>query len=125
MSAENVSSETAECGLYQTSWNIRSCNGHIPQLLEDFWDNPNGFLEVFQDGVKPDSNDLANFGSGDGAKHQFLSKYAPAYHLFVTALGLRYLGGEQGHWGPIRTKAAELRADSDEMLLAVQKYMRL
>jgi hypothetical protein len=121
MSAENVSSETAECGLYQTSWNISSCSKQIPFLLTEFWDNPNGFLEVFQDGCSPDSNDLANFGGGDGAKHQFLSKYAPAYHVFVTALGLRYL---RQHWGPLNRREVEIRADADKMLLAVQKHLR-
>jgi hypothetical protein len=121
MSASNVSAETAECGLYQTSYNISSCSKQIPFLLTEFWDNPNGFLEVFQDGCSPDSNDLANFGSGDGAKHQFLSKYAPAYHVYVTALGLRYL---RQHWGPINRKEVEIRADADKMLLAVQQHLR-
>lgn len=123
MSAENVAADTAEASFLQTSWNIRSCNANIPPLLDDYWDNPNGFLRTFQSDVEPDSNDLGNFGSGDGAKYQFLSKYAPAFHCYVTALGMRYLGGESGHWGPIRTKAAELRKDADDMLLKVQQYL--
>ena len=44
-------------------------------------------------------DELANFGSGDGAKHQFLSKFAPAYHAYVTAIGMRFrspaLGADQ------------------------------
>jgi hypothetical protein len=123
MSADNVSADTAEAGLHQTSWNIRSSNPNIAPLLDEFSDNPNGFLEQFQFDVEPDSNDLGNFGSGDGARHQFLSKFAPCYHVFVTALGMRYLGGENGHWGPIRTKAAELRKEADEMLKDVQAYV--
>lgn len=123
MSASNVAADTAEAGLFQTSWNVRSCNQNIPPLLDDYWDNPNGLLRTFQSDVTPDSNDLGNFGSGDGAKYQFLSKYAPAFHCFVTALGMRYLGGESGHWGPIRTKAAEIRKDADDMLFKVQQYL--
>jgi hypothetical protein len=79
---------------------------------------------VFQRGVKPDSNDLGNFGSGDGARHQFLSKYAPAYHVYVTALGMRYLGGEEGHWGPVRRREVELKKEADQMLQEVQRYLR-
>ena len=122
-SATNHEADTAEAGLFQTSWNIRSCNQNIPPLLEDFWANPNGFLAVFQSDVEPNGSELDGFGSGDGARYQWLSKYAPAFHCFVTALGLRYLGGENGHWGPIRTKAAQLRPEADEMFMEVQRYL--
>ena len=120
MSAENVAADTAEASMHQTSYNIRSCNPNVTALLQEYWDNPNGFLGTFRLGVTPDANDLGNFGSGDGAKHQFLSKFAPAYHAYVTALGLRYL---RQHWGPINRREVELRADADEMLQAVQDYL--
>jgi N-acetylmuramoyl-L-alanine amidase/Putative peptidoglycan binding domain len=117
MSASNVQSDTAEAGMFQTSWNIRSCDSAIPPLLAEFWENPHGFLTTFQNGVKPDSNDLDNFGTGDGAKYQFLSKYCPVFHAFVTALGLRSL---RQHWGPINREEVEIREAADEMLLEVQ-----
>jgi uncharacterized protein (TIGR02594 family) len=117
MSASNVSADTAEAGAWQTSWNIRSCCDQIPPLLEEYWDDPNGLLTVFWKGVDPDSNDLPNYGSGDGAKYQFLSKYAPAFHCYVTALGMRYL---RQHWGPINRSEVELREEADQMLQAVQ-----
>ena len=120
MSASNVSADTAEASMYQTSWNIRSCSPHIAPLLQEYWANPNGFLATFQDGVKLDSNDLGNFGSGDGAKYQFLSKFAPCFHAFVTAIGLRYL---RKHWGPINNRAVELRSEANAMLLEVQRYL--
>lgn len=121
MSADNVSADTAEAGLFQTSWNIRGANDEIEPLLQDFWDNPNGFLDVFKNGVSPHANELANFGSGDGAKYQFLSKYAPAFHVMVTAVGLRYL---RQHWGPINREEAELRKDADTMLREVQQIVK-
>lgn len=117
MSASNVSADTAEASLFQTSWNIRSCDDCIEPLLEDFWQNPNGFLEQFQVGAKLKADDLGNFGSGDGARYQFLSKYAPCFHVFVTALGLRSL---RQHWGPINRNEVELREDADELLSQVQ-----
>jgi hypothetical protein len=103
--------------MFQTSWNIRSCNSTITPLLEEYWDNPCGFRKQFQDGVSPDSNDLDNYGSGGGAQYQFLSKYAPAFHALVTAIGLRNL---RQHWGPINRREVEVKRDADEMLMAVQ-----
>jgi hypothetical protein len=58
LSADNVSADTAEAGLFQTSWNVKSCNANMAALLDEFSDNPNGFLEQFQSDVEPDSNDL-------------------------------------------------------------------
>ena len=120
MSASNVSAETAEAGMHQTSWNIRSFSDQIPLLLKAYWANPNGFLPTFDNGVSPNGDELANFGSGDGAKHQFLSKFAPAYHAYVTAVGMRY--GRQ-HWGPINRSEVEIRSEANDMLLAVQHYL--
>jgi len=120
MSASNVQSDTAEAGMFQTSWNIRSCNGSIPPLLDEFWANPCGYRESFQDGVSPDSNDLDNFGSGSGAQYQFLSKYAPYFHALVTGVGLRNL---RQHWGPINRSEVELKKDADMMLQAVQQIV--
>ena len=117
MSASNTSADEAEAGLFQTSWNIRSCNSQIPPLLTEFWAHPVGFLEQFQEGVSLDSNDLGNYGSGGGAQYQFLSKYAPLFHALVTAIGLRNL---RAHWGPINRYEAELKSDADAMLQAVQ-----
>ena len=120
MSADNVSSDTAEAGTLQTSWNIRSCSSRIQTLLGLYWANPNGFLSTFRNGVSPDSNDLGNYGSGDGAKYQFLSKYAPAFHVFVTAIGMRYL---RQHWGPLNRSEAELRPEANELLLDIQNLL--
>jgi hypothetical protein len=120
MSASNTSADEAEAGMFQTSWNIRNGDDYIEPLLEEFWENPHGFLPEFQVGIKLKSDDLGNYGSGDGAKYQFLSKYAPAFHAFVTALGLRSL---RQHWGPLNRNEVELREDADELLMAVQNVV--
>lgn len=120
MSADNVSADTAEASMYQTSWNIRSCSSAIPPLLQEYWANPSGFLPTFQKGCSLKADDLGNFGSGDGAKFQFLSKYAPAFHCFVTGVGLRYL---RQHWGPINRQEVEIRPDANKMLLEVQHLL--
>ena len=120
MSAANTSADTAEASMYQTSWNIHSCSSHIPPLLQEYWANPNGFLSTFQNGVTLQADDLGNYGSGDGAKFQFLSKYAPAFHAFVTGVGLRFL---RQHWGPINRSEVELKSEANEMLLEVQHLL--
>ena len=120
MSASNVTADTAEASLYQTSWNIRSCHSSIAPLLQEYWANPNGFLPFFQDGVKLKADELANYGGGDGAKFQFLSKYSPAFHAFVTGIGLRYL---RQHWGPINRNEVELKVEANTMLLEVQRLL--
>jgi len=120
MSASNVSADTAEASMYQTSWNIRSCSSSIPPLLQEYWANPNGFLTTFQEGVKLNKDDLGNYGSGDGAKFQFLSKYSPAFHCFVTGVGLRYL---RQHWGPINRREVEIKHEANQMLLQVQHLL--
>ena len=86
-------------------------------MLNEYWANPNGFLTTFQSGCEPDKDDLGNFGSGDGAKFQFLSKYCPAFHCFVTGIGLRYL---RQHWGPINRREAELRPNADLLFKQVE-----
>jgi len=118
MSATNTSADTAEASFLQTSWNIRSCSSTLPPLLPEYWANPCGFRDQFKEGVTLKSSDLGNFGSGGGAQYQFLSKFAPAFHAIVSAVGLRNLCN---HWGPINRKEVELRRDSDTMLRAVQE----
>lgn len=119
-SASNTSADEAEAGMFQTSWNIKNGDDYIEGLLEDFWVNPNGFLSEFQAGVELDSDDLGNYGGGDGARYQFLSKYAPAFHCMVTALGLRVL---RKHWGPLNRNEVELRKEADDLLQQVERVI--
>lgn len=117
MSADNVTADTAEAGIFQTSWNIRAASPEIPKLFKEYWADPNGFLREFQDGVSPKASDLINYGSGQGASYQFLAKYCPAFAAMVTAVGLRVL---RQHWGPINRREAQLVPEADEMLREVQ-----
>lgn len=116
-SASNTSSDTCEAGLFQTSWNIRSANPEIPPLLETFWENPNGFLATFRENLTPNATDLSVYGSGGGAKYQFLAKYSPLFAVMVTAIGLRTL---RQHWGPINRHEVTIKAEADALLRDVQ-----
>lgn len=116
-SASNVTADTAEAGMFQTSFNARTASRLLPTLFAKYSANPSGFLEIFKEGVHCTPDDLENFGSGDGMKFQRLSKECPAFAAEFAAVGLRNI---RKHWGPINTKAAEIRPEADEMLIQVQ-----
>jgi len=118
-SADNVTEETAEAGLFQTSYNARKANSLLPQIFKQYLANQSGFVEVFKEGVpsaKPAS--LENFGSGNGEKFQGLSKSCPAFAAEFAAVGLRNI---RKHWGPVNRKEVEIRPECDKMLLEVQE----
>jgi hypothetical protein len=119
-SADNTTSETAEAGLFQTSWNARSASSLLPQLFSDYRANPADFLDVFKEGVTVRPHDLENFGSGDGEEFQRLSKECPAFAVEFAAIGLRNI---RTHWGPINSHAAELRPEADRMFLRIQQVI--
>src|SRR5262249_50877642 len=116
-SASNTTAETAEAGLFQTSFNARSASPLMQPLFVKYSTNPTGFVEIFKEGVHCRPSDLENFGSGDGEEFQRLSKACPAFAAEFAALGLRNI---RKHWGPINTKAAEIRSEGDAMLKRVQ-----
>jgi len=117
MSADNTTSETAEAGLFQTSYNARSASALMPKLFAQYQANPSGFLDVFKEGVTCHPSDLENFGSGDGKEFQRLSKACPAFAAEFAAVGLRNI---RTHWGPINAQKAEVRLASDEMFKQVK-----
>lgn len=122
VSASNTQPETAEAGLLQTSWNIASAHASIPPLLDQFWKNPNGFLDPFRQGIKPSANNLDCFGSGDGATYQWLAKYCPLFAVMVTGVGLRT---RRQHWGPINERKALVTRDADDLLKKVEALVEI
>ena len=120
LSADNVEADTAEAGLFQTSWNISNATDVIPPLLEDYWDDPNGFLDEFRRGVNPTAENLSCYGSGEGARYQFLSRYCPLFAVMTTGVGLRKL---RQHWGPINRREVKINPDADRLLRDVQEYL--
>jgi hypothetical protein len=120
LSASNVESETCEAGLFQTSWNIKNAHSAIGPLLYDFWENPNGFLDVFKENVEPTKDNLNSYGSGDGARYQWLSRFCPLFHILVSAVGLRTL---RQHWGPVNRREITLKKEADDLLKEVQKLV--
>ena len=116
-SATNTTAETAEAGLFQTSFNARTASPLLPQIFSSYEANASGFVGVFKEGVRCSAADLENFGSGDGVEFQRLSKACPAFAAEFATVGLRHI---RTHWGPINRKAAEVRPECDALLTQVQ-----
>jgi peptidoglycan hydrolase-like protein with peptidoglycan-binding domain len=122
-SATNTSHDTAEAGLMQSSWNLSSTDADIQRLFDYFWDKPEGFQPVFTEGLNPSSSDLQNYGKGSsGTKYQWLSKFCPAFTVFMCGVGLR---SRCNHWGPVIRYEVELRPEADELLKQVQRIMEV
>lgn len=118
--ADNTTAETAEAGLFQTSYNARSLNPLLPKIFENYKLNPNGFIEIFNK-VKPcGNNNWENFGEGNGREFQKLSKECPGFAVEFTAVAMR---NSYRHWGPIKNRKVEIKSECNVMFLKVQNYI--
>lgn len=122
-SADNTTAETCEAGAWQTSWDAHTCSSTFQTLFDAFdagirSDQPQGFLEVFKEGVSCSGDDWDNYGSGDGAQHQWLSKHRPAYAASVCGITLRC---RRNHYGPVNRREVELKESAEAMLRVVQE----
>jgi hypothetical protein len=125
MSADNVSSDTAEAGLFQTSYNAHTCSDNFDVLFDTFGsgedsDNPQSFLDYFKEEVSCSSSSWQNYGTGNGAEFQRMCKNIPSFACETCAIVLRNL---RQHYGPINREEVELKNDADVMLKAVQDYV--
>ena len=120
-SADNVSSDTAEAGLYQMSWNARSCSPEMQKLFDLYaTGEQQSFLDTFSQGVSCSSSSWTSYGSGAGYEYQEMAKHMPPFAVETTAVGLRNL---RQHWGPINRKEVTLSTQAEAMLLEVQKFI--
>ncbi len=117
MSATNTSADTAEAGLFQTSWNSRSASPQLPKIFAAYKaSSAKCDLDTFSKGVKCSASNLSNYGSGDGRDFQALSKSCPAFAVEYAAEGIRNI---RRHWGPLSRKEAEFNLDCRNMLAIV------
>lgn len=122
MSANFNTSDSAEAGLFQSSWGARKRDPSMTELFNKYMKDKSGcFYEVFKEGYSCSSSDLKNWGSGDGYNFQKLSKECPAFSAEYAAILVRKSGGTKGEYGPLRNKKAELNKDCDDMLQAIEK----
>jgi GH25 family lysozyme M1 (1,4-beta-N-acetylmuramidase) len=119
LSADNVSADTAEAGLFQQSWNSHvAAPALFEELMASYSTDLDGFVDVFREGVsKPMSG---NFGTGKGRVFQELAKHKPAFACEAAAVGLRCI---RAHWGPLNRYQAEVTGAANAMLRDVQAYV--
>lgn len=126
--------ETAEAGLFQTSYGARKASPALTELIQHYSANQDGcmlsdFKGPFSCPIRKSHNATcpdatsATVGQGPGAAWQDLTKSCPAFAVEYASVVLRKNGGQAGEFGPIRKMAAEVSSDCDSMLKQVQSLV--
>jgi len=126
MSSGFSSPDTAEAGLFQTSWGAHTRSSLMTNLFNQYSASSAGCgASWYQPGVTCKSGDLKNWGQPTdlGFKWQALTKSCPSFATEYAAVLLRLNGGSKGEWGPLRTKAAEVRPECFSLYGSVQNYV--
>jgi hypothetical protein len=126
--------DSAEAGLFQTSYGIRNIDPSLTPLIGKYAaDNGGCMLESFADHLTcairkshnpkcPDAtSDIA--GTGPGADWQKLTKSCPAFATEYAAVVLRKHGGTKGEFGPIRRSQAQVIPACDALFSEIQTYI--
>ena len=122
-SASNTTSDTAEAGLYQTSYNAHVFSPQFDPLMDEYLNPVNEatcYFGPFAYDVTCSESDWDCYGDGRGYEFQQLCKNCPAFAVESCALTLR---NAKDHYGPIKRKEAELRFEANEMFQAVQDFI--
>jgi hypothetical protein len=103
MSAGWSESDTAEAGVYQSSYNSNAFSPYLKTFFKTF--NKQCFLEDFKKGATCKSGDLKNWGNkAEGLAFQEKSKKCPAFATEYTALLLKET---YRHHGPLVRKEVQ------------------
>jgi hypothetical protein len=120
-SADNVESDTAEAGLFQTSYNAHTCSPEFTKIMDAYAaEKYPDYLEIFQEEVSCSPADWDSYGSGKGKEFQDLCKNCPPFSIESAAITFR---NRCQHYGPIKRKEVELKIEADWMLLDIQRYV--
>lgn len=124
-SANFITADSAEAGLFQSSFGARTRHPTMSALFEKYKADQGGcLLEIFKRGVSCPAEDAENFGTGEGNRWQQLTKTCPAFATEYAAVLIRAHGGKKGEFGPLRNRAAEVRPVCDAMLKKVEDLVR-
>lgn len=123
---ESDTSETAESGILQTSYNTIEGPGHerirrgIAALTAQYAARPEkGFLWIFQEGSGCRWGRVSQrfYGTGPGRQFQELSRFAPAFAAETSAISLRYHADD---YVTSDYDKVEILPECDQLLLQVQ-----
>lgn len=120
MSASNTSANTAEAGIFQTSYDSIGASAELSKLFAEYKaDTSKCHLDTFKQGVSScGSSSIA--GSGAGAEYQAFNKSCPAFAAEYAMIMLRV---RRNHYGPINRKEAEVAPVCHSMLKSVQDFI--
>lgn len=122
-SAHFDSADSAEAGLFQTSWGAHRSNHTLSGLFDRYSSDEKGcLLDVFRQGVFCSAWDAKTWGEGKGVDWQKLTKSCPGFATEYAAVLIRTSGGEKGEFGSLRTRKAEVRPACDAMLHDIQEF---
>lgn len=113
----NSAADTAEAGLFQTSYNSHHSNHELDRLFH-YYKGKTDFLDIFSEGVS--GGPSKNHGSGAGQQFQHLTKTCPAFAVEYAAVVVR---NDRSYSAAINQKTAELRRECDTMLAGVQSLI--
>jgi hypothetical protein len=121
-SAGPVTAQSADAGIFQTTYSSIVASPLLTQVFEHYSTRPLGFENVFSEGARCTAGGAETVRSSDpdAEKFQQLSKGCPAFAAEFAAVGLRHI---RSHWGPIVRREAEVRPECDAMLRQVQDFM--
>ncbi len=120
MSASNTSANTAEAGIFQTSYDSIGASSELSKLYAEYKaDISKCFLDTFKVGVSSCPNSSIA-GTGAGADYQAFNKSCPAFAAEYAMVMLRV---RRNHYGPINRKEAEVNSSCNQMLSAVQAFI--
>lgn len=119
MSASNTSSETAEAGMFQTSFNSRSFSPALSAMINEYHEEC--YLNTFKEGVNqcPSSSNTV-YGEGLGKIFQQMARSCPAFAAEWAAITIRT---GRKHYGPINRKEVEFRPEVVKMLTEIEKIV--
>ncbi|WP_407157682.1 hypothetical protein [Bradyrhizobium sp. STM 3557] len=120
IAASNTSADTAQAGLFQSTFAASTTSPLLTELFRHYLANPAGFAGVFADGVQCTPAELENVGNGNGERFQRLSKECPAFAVEYAAICLRQI---RSQYPSINRREATVRPECDEMLRQVQSFV--
>ena len=124
-SANFTTADSAESGIFQTSYGARTKHTAMEALYAKYKTDPRScLLDVFKRGVSCSKNDAENFGEGEGRTWQQLTKTCPAFSAEYAGVLIRVHGGSKGEFGPLRKRAAQVLPVCDGMLKQVQDFVQ-
>ena len=116
---KNPSSETAEAGLFQSSYDSLNSSSLLGALFDLYRnDRSNCEFDTFMEGLVDKKRTVV--GSGKGAEFQTLTKACPIFSVEYAMVMLRV---NRRHYGPINRKEAEVRGECYEALKEVESIV--